>query len=66
MRAPPTFGHGYVTEGSLNAEQLQLLDLWAVADDDARGYALDILKKSAEKSRGNVGGGSDLKAGKSA
>ena len=66
MRARPPADHGHVGEGLLSADQKQLLDLWEAADDDAREYALDILKKSAAKLRAKEGGGSDLKAGNSA
>jgi transcriptional regulator with XRE-family HTH domain len=44
----------------LTDDQKEILDLWAAADTDARDSAKYVLKKSADKSRKQDGGGSDL------
>ena len=57
--APYTPGGDSLT-AEQKAEQKELLDLWAAADSDARDSAKYVLQKSADKSRRQEGGGSDL------
>jgi hypothetical protein len=57
--SPYTAGGDRLT-AEQKAEQKELLDLWAAADSDARDSAKYVLQKSADKSRRQEGGGSDL------